>query len=106
MLFEILDFNPRMIFEKRNLLNADLLYPIAWGYLRPVGSAYIHLSRTRIQLYKHKFNYNEEFKQRRPIDPRTPPILMEFMWPKREQYPSFLEIELSFTPKSDIILDR
>jgi hypothetical protein len=42
-LFEVLDFNPALIFESRNLLNADLLYPVAWGYLRPVGSAYIHM---------------------------------------------------------------
>lgn len=106
LLFELLDFNPRMIFEKRHLLNADLLYPIAWGFLRPVGTAHIHVARTRIQLYKHKFKYDEEFKQRRPIDARTPPVLMEFMWPKKEQYPSFLELELSFTPKSDIMLER
>jgi jouberin len=39
ILFEILDFNPQMIFENRNLLNADMLYPIAWAYLRPVGCA-------------------------------------------------------------------
>jgi len=38
-LFEILDFNPSMIFESKNQLNADLLYPVAWAYLRPVGSA-------------------------------------------------------------------
>lgn len=48
LLFEILDFNPNMIFENRNMLNADLLYPIAWGYLRPVGTAQIHMSRTRL----------------------------------------------------------
>jgi hypothetical protein len=47
-LFEILDFNPGMIFENRKLLNAELLYPIAWGYLRPVGTAHIHMARTRI----------------------------------------------------------
>lgn len=40
------------------------------------------------------------------LDPRTPPIFLEFNWPKREQYPSFLEIELQFTPKSDMILLR
>jgi hypothetical protein len=38
-LFEILDFNPNIIFENRKLLNADMLYPIAWAYLRPVGTA-------------------------------------------------------------------
>lgn len=106
MLFEILDFNPSMIFENKKLLNADLLYPIAWGYLRPVGTAHIHMSRVRIQLYKHKFSFDEEIKMKRPYDPRTPSVLMEFNWPKKEFYPSFLEIELTFTPKSDIIIDR
>jgi hypothetical protein len=47
-LFEILDFNPQLIFENRALLNADLLYPVAWAYLRPVGSAYIHTQISRL----------------------------------------------------------
>lgn len=106
MLFEILDFNPQMIFENRNKLNADLLYPVAWAYLRPVGTAHIHVSRTRLQLYKHKFNYDEEIKMKRPYDPRVPSVLMEFNWPKKEFYPSFLEIELTFTLKSDKIIER
>lgn len=106
MLFEILDFNPSMIFENRQLLDADLLYPIAWGYLRPVGTAHIHMSRTRIQLYKHKFKYDEDIKMKKPFDHRTPNVLLEFNWPKKIHYPSFLEIELSFTPKSDIIINR
>jgi hypothetical protein len=95
-----------MIFENKNLLNADLLYPIAWGYLRPVGTAHIHLSRTRIQLYRHKFKYDEDIKMRKPFDHRIPQVMLEFNWPKKEFYPSFLEIELTFTPKSDIIIDR
>lgn len=57
-LFEILDFNPSMIFESPDLLNADNLYPIAWAYLRPVGAAQIHLARTRLQLYRYKFKYD------------------------------------------------
>lgn len=47
-LFEILEFNPNMIFESPDLLNADNLYPIAWAYLRPLGAAQIHLARTRL----------------------------------------------------------
>ena len=39
LLFEILDFNPELIFENKKLLNAELLYPVAWAYLRPVGTA-------------------------------------------------------------------
>ena len=38
-LFEILDFNAQMMFDYPELLNADNLYPIAWGYLRPVGAS-------------------------------------------------------------------
>lgn len=98
-LFEILDFNPQMIFENKDKLNADLLYPIAWGYLRPVGTAHIHMSRTRIQLYKYKFRYDEEIKIKKPFDVRTPPVLLEFNWHKKEVYPSFLEIETGFIPK-------
>lgn len=98
-LFEILDFNPDLIFEHPKLLNADLMYPIAWGYLRPVGAAHIHMSRTRVQMYKYKFKYDEDVKMKRPFDPRTPAVLIEFNWHKKEKYPSFLEIETKFTPK-------
>jgi len=52
------------------------------------------MSRTRLQLYKYKFKYDEDIKLRRPVDPRTPPVFLEFNWPKKEQYPSFLEIEV------------
>lgn len=64
------------------------------------------MSRTRIQLYKHKFKYDEDIKMKKPFDHRTPNVLLEFNWPKKIHYPSFLEIELSFTPKSDIIINR
>jgi jouberin len=82
-LFEILEFNTNMIFESPELLNADNLYPIAWAYLRPVGAAQIHLSRTRLQLYKYKFKYDAEVKKSRLIDPRTPPVFLEFNWPNK-----------------------
>lgn len=64
-LFEILDFNTSMIFENPDLLNADNLYPIAWAYMRPVGAAQIHLAKTRLQLYKYKFKYNQEINVKR-----------------------------------------
>ena len=54
-----------MIMEGSKLLNADNLYPIAWAYLRPVGAAQIHLSKTRLQLYKYKFHYDAEVKKSR-----------------------------------------
>lgn len=62
-LFEILDFSPTMLFEAPEKLNADLLYPIAWAYLRPLGAAQIHLAKTRLQLYRYKFKYDEEVKK-------------------------------------------
>lgn len=45
-------------------------------------------------------------KRSKSLDPRTPPVFLEFNWPYKEQYPSFLEIELSFTPRSDMIMTR
>lgn len=101
-LFEILDFNPKMVIHERNLLTAEYFYPIAWAYLRPVGTAYIHMSNTRLQLYKYKFKYDEEVRRTQPFDVRTPPVLLEFNWHKKEMYPSFLEISISFTPKHEV----
>ena len=51
-----------MIIENDKRLNADLLLPVAWGYLRPLGKADIHLSRNRLQLYRFKFNYDRQVK--------------------------------------------
>jgi hypothetical protein len=73
-----------MIFESPDLLNADNLYPIAWAYLRPVGAAQIHLARTRLQLYRYKFKYDLEVKRSKSLDPRTPPVFLEFNWPYKE----------------------
>jgi hypothetical protein len=95
-----------MFFENPELLNADNFYPIAWAYLRPVGGAQIHLGKTRLQLYKYKFKYDAEVKKGKFFDYRTPPVFMEFNWPKKEQYPSFLEVELSFTKISPYPLKR
>ena len=94
ILFEILECNTTMILEKDPRLNADHLYPIAWAYLRPLGRADIHLSRNRLQLYRFKFNYDESVAKARPFDHRTPAVFMEFNWPRRENYPSFLEVDL------------
>lgn len=96
LLFEILECNTTMIQEKDPRLNADHLYPIAWAYLRPLGRADIHLSRNRLQLYRFKFNYDESVAKARPFDHRTPAVFMEFNWPRRENYPSFLEVDLQF----------
>lgn len=94
------------MFESPELLNADNMYPIAWAYLRPVGAAQIHLARTRLQLYRYKFKYDQEIKKSKALDPRTPPVFLEFNWPYKEQYPSFLEVELSFANRSQYIMER
>ena len=75
-------------------LNAELLYPIAWAYLRPLGKADIHLSRNRLQLYRCKFTYDQSIKQARPFDHRTPIVFMEFNWARRDKYPTYLEVDL------------
>ena len=94
ILFEILECNTTMILENDQRLNADNMYPVAWAYLRPLGRADIHLSRNRLQLYRFKFNYDESVKRARPFDHRTPAVFMEFNWARRENYPSFLEVDL------------
>ena len=48
ILFEILEMNPTMIIKKDKRLNSENLYPIAWAYLRPLGTAHIHLTRSRL----------------------------------------------------------
>ena len=59
ILFEILELNPAMIAERDPRLNSDNLYPICWAYLRPCGSAHIHLTKSRLQLYKYKYWHNK-----------------------------------------------
>lgn len=106
ILFEILECNTQMIIEKDSRLNADMLYPVAWAYIRPLGKTDIHLSRNRLQLYRYKFNYDESIKQSRPFDHRTPTAFMEFNWPKREKYPCYLEVDLQFVGRSKVQIER
>ena len=83
-----------------------MLYPVAWAYLRPLGTAHINMSRSRLQLYKYKFNYDTEIKQSKPFDARTPEVFMDFNWDRRSKYPSYLEIDLSFCNKSSETIVR
>jgi len=99
VLFEILEFNPDLLMEKSRLLNDEKLLPIAWAYLRPLGTAAIHVSRCRLQLYQYRFSNDLDFRYQRDLDPRCPPVLLEFNWPKKKAYPSYLEIELRFSMK-------
>ena len=48
ILFEILECNTNMILANDPRLNADMFYPVAWAYLRPLGKTDIHLSRNRL----------------------------------------------------------
>jgi hypothetical protein len=40
------------------------------------------------------------------LDVKTPDVLLEFNWPRKEKYPSFLEVELSFCNRSVVQIDR
>lgn len=97
LLFEILECNPMLIAQNSKMLNSEFLYPIAWGYLRPLGTAHIHMSRSRLQLFKYRMLKDPAGL----IDLKTPQVLLEFQWSRRVKYPSFLEIELSFVGKSN-----
>jgi len=72
LLFEILECNTTLIQEGSKKLNAEMMYPVAWAYLRPLGTAHINMSRSRLQLYKYKFKFDSDIKQSRPFDARTP----------------------------------
>lgn len=101
-LFEILELNSQLIKDNvTSKLNAEMLYPVAWAYLRPTGQARIHLGRCRLQLYKFKFNYDKKAKETRVHDVRTPEVFLDFNFPSRTKYPSYLEVELGFINKSN-----
>ena len=105
-MFEILDFVPNLIVNKSSLLRPDNLYPIAWAYLRPLGRAQIHTDKVKLQLYKFKYKTNADSKYNNPLDPRSPDVLVDMMWPDRELYNTFLEIDLSFVNKSNKEIER
>jgi hypothetical protein len=48
ILFEILDFNPKLLVEKSNLLNSENFLPVAWGYLKPLGTSHPHTSLSKL----------------------------------------------------------
>jgi hypothetical protein len=95
-LFEILECNTNLIELGSPLLNSELLYPVAWAYLRPNGTAANHMTRNRLQLYERKFKYDITERRRGVMDPRTPEVFIDFMWPSHKKYPSYLEIDVKF----------
>ena len=106
IMFEILDFVPLLVVDQSSLLRPDKLYPVAWAYLRPLGSAQIHCDKVKLQLFKYKYRTDASSRFNNPLDPRTPDVLVELHWPDRELFNSFLEVELSFVNKSEEIVQR
>ena len=45
-------------------------------------------------------------KKARPFDHRTPAVYLEFNWPRREKYPSYLEVDLQLAGKSNFEISR
>lgn len=107
--FEVLDYdftaltgnqkiyNSSIKYSHNNNSEDDFMVPIAWGYLKPVGYSQTHLGRMKIQLYKYKYQRPLEFmneRSRGKFFQRTPDVLFEFNYFKREMYQTYLEIEL------------
>lgn len=106
-LFEILEVNSQLIAENQHeKLTPELFYPVAWAYLRPLGTALTHMSRTRLQLYKYKLNNSRELAANWPYDLRTPSVFLEFEFARKTAYPSYLEIDLQFCNRSDQYMVR
>lgn len=106
-LFELLELNTSLIAERKtDLLTAELFYPVAWAYLRPLGTALTHMSRTRLQLYRYKFKYTAQVADDWPYDLRTPAVFLDFNFPKKTAYPSYLEVDLQFCKKSNEEIGR
>ena len=101
VMFEILDFNPTLIIKNSKLLNADKFYPVAWGYIRPLGVSQVHLAKTKIQLYHYRGKHHQanKMKHLNLFDGRRPEVLLELAFPFKSKYASFLEIEINFHEK-------
>lgn len=99
IMFEILEFNPLLVIENSPELTPDKLYRVAWAYLRPLGTASIHLDRVKLQLYEYKFHPTQHTKYNRPLDPRTPDVLLELNWKQKQPLNTFIEVELQFCNK-------
>ena len=91
--FEVLDYN----LDYNLNPNEDCIIPMAWGYLKPVGFSQTYMGKHKIQLYKYKFNRTtalSDLKKRDPNFIRTPDLLYELDWIKKEKYQTFLQIRL------------
>lgn len=96
--FELMDFNLNYL---QNPIN-ECIIPIAWGYLKPVGFSRTYLGKQKIQLYKYKFTRSPELhslKNKNKEYLRTPDVLYELDWIKKEKYQTFLQIEITLNNK-------
>ena len=91
--FEVLDYNLNFNLNP----NEDCIIPMAWGYLKPVGFSQTYMGKHKIQLYKYKFSRTKalaDLKKRDRNFSRTPDLLYELDWIKKEKYQTFLQIGL------------
>ena len=91
--FEILDYNLNYNLNPKE----DCIIPMAWGYLKPVGFSQTYMGKHKIQLYKYKFNRTNklsDYKKKNHNFIRTPDLLYELDWIKKEKYQTFLQISL------------
>ena len=89
--FEILDYNLNYNLNPKE----DCIIPMAWGYLKPVGFSQTYMGKHKIQLYKYKFNRTNklsDYKKKNHNFIRTPDLLYELDWIKKEKYQTFLQI--------------
>ena len=90
ILFEVLDYNKELLKENSKLLDVNLNYRIAWGYLRPCGIAKNHLGLSKIQLYKYKFRPTTiSAKYLKNQYKRVPHVYFDFIWPEKVLIRSF-----------------
>ena len=91
--FEVLDYNLDYYLNE----NEDCIIPIAWGYLKPVGFSQTYMGKHKIQLYKYKFKRTKMLSNLKKTDInyiRTPDLLYELDWIKKEKYQTFLQIKI------------
>lgn len=98
--FEIMDFNlfPNVYSSMREYSTEEFIFPIAWGYLKPVGYSQTYLGKQKIQLYKYKYKRTDMMKKLKLTNntfQRTPDVLFEFNWFQKVKYQTYLEVEIN-----------
>lgn len=94
ILFELLDYHLNYKENEKE----DCIIPMAWGYLKPVGFSQTYLGKHKIQLYKHKYSITKEMSLKKKSEKewiRTPDLLFELDWIKKEKYQTYLQINIS-----------